>query len=144
MPIYGYVRVSTNGQTLDVQLAALTAAGCTKVFCEKVGGAISDRRQLKRVLNRLVSKDMVLVTRLDRFARSTRDLLNIIAAIYSKGASFRSLGDAWADITTAHGRLLLTVLASLTEFERELILTRTGEGRAQARTRGVKFGQDPS
>ena len=93
---------------------------------------------------RLLSKDdVVIVTRLDRLARSTRDLLNLLAAIAEKGAGFKSLGDAWADTTTAHGRLMLTVLGGLAEFERELIRTRTGEGRARAVARGVKLGRTP-
>ena len=81
-----------------------------------------------------------MVTRLDRLARSTRDLLNTLAAITGKGAGFRSLHDTWADTTTAHGRLLLTVLGGLAEFERELIRARTGEGRERAKARGVKMG----
>jgi DNA invertase Pin-like site-specific DNA recombinase len=83
------------------------------------------------------------VTRLDRLARSTRDLLNTLATISSRGAGFRSLADAWADTTTAHGRLMLTVLGGLAEFERELIRSRTGEGRARAKQRGVKLGRKP-
>src|SRR4051812_31025274 len=84
-----------------------------------------------------------MVTRLDRLARSTRDLLNILAAITGKQAGFRSLGDTWADTTTPHGRLMLTVLGGLAEFERDLIRTRTGEGRARAKARGVKLGRKP-
>lgn len=82
-------------------------------------------------------------TRLDRLARSTPDLLNTLAAIADNGAGFRSLGDAWADTTTAHGRLMLTVLGGLAEFERELIRARTGEGRERARARGIKMGRKP-
>ena len=84
-----------------------------------------------------------MVTRLDRLARSTRDLLNTLAAITDKKAGFRSLGDTWADTTTSHGRLMLTVLGGLAEFERELIRARTGEGRARAKARGVKMGRKP-
>jgi DNA invertase Pin-like site-specific DNA recombinase len=85
----------------------------------------------------------VIVTRLDRLARSTRDLLNVLAKIGEQGAGFRSFGDAWADTTTPHGRLMLTVLGGLAEFERELIRARTGEGRARAIARGVKLGRNP-
>jgi DNA invertase Pin-like site-specific DNA recombinase len=81
------------------------------------------------------------VTRLDRLARSTRDLLNTLALIAEKKAGFRSLGDAWADTTTAHGRLMLTVLAGLAEFERDLIRARTSEGRERAKASGVKLGR---
>ncbi len=99
--------------------------------------------QLRRVLSQLEKGDVLMVTRLDRLARSTRDLLNTLAAIADKDAGFRSLGDAWADTTTAHGRLMLTVLGGLAEFERELIRARTGEGREHARARGVKMGRKP-
>jgi DNA invertase Pin-like site-specific DNA recombinase len=83
------------------------------------------------------------VTRLDRLARSTRDLLNTLGTIADRKAGFRSLGDTWADTTTSHGRLMLTVLGGLAEFERDLIRARTGEGRARAVARGVKMGRKP-
>lgn len=143
MPIYGYARVSTDGQSLDAQLEHLKSAGCTKVFREKVSGARSDRVQLARVLQALSKGDILIVTRLDRLARSTRDLLNVLAGVAEKGAGFRSIGDAWADTTTPHGRLMLTVLGGLAEFERELIRARTGEGRVRAIARGVKMGRRP-
>ena len=85
-----------------------------------------------------------MVARLDRLARSTRDLLNTLAQIAAKGARFRSLADTWADTTTAHGRLILTVLGGLAEFERDLIRARTGEGRARAKAQGVKLGRKPT
>ena len=84
---------------------------------------------------------MLIVTRLDRLARSTRDLLNVLDEIGKHGAGFKSLTDTWADTTSAHGRLMLTVLGGLAEFERELIRARTGEGRKRAKERGVKFGR---
>ena len=143
MAIYGYARVSTNGQLLTAQLAELQAAGCEKVFKEKISGARSDRRQLARLIAVLTKGDVLVVTRLDRLARSTRDLLNLLGAIAEKGARFKSLRDAWADTTTAHGRLMLTVLGGLAEFERELIRTRTGEGRERAKERGVVMGRRP-
>ena len=143
MATYGYARVSTDGQSLDAQLAQLRAAGCTKVFREKISGARADRAQLARLLKVLAEGDVVIVTRLDRLARSTRDLLNVLASISDNGAGFRSIGDTWADTTTPHGRLMLTVLGGLAEFERELIRARTGEGRARAKARGVKLGRKP-
>ena len=118
MAIWGYARVSTDGQTLEAQVAELRSAGAAKIFREKVSGAIRDRNQLTRALAALNKGDVLLVTRLDRLARSTRDLLNILASIAEKGAGFRSLRDGWADTTTPHGRLMLTVLAGLAEFER--------------------------
>src|SRR5712675_3404386 len=137
---YGYARVSTDGQSVDAQVRQLTKAGCKKVFREVASGAKSDRAQLRRLLDQLAAGEVVTVTRLDRLARSTRDLLNTLAAITGKGAGFRSLHGAWADTTTAHGRLMLTALGGLAEFEPELILARTGDGRARAMARGVQFG----
>jgi DNA invertase Pin-like site-specific DNA recombinase len=142
--IYGYARVSTDGQSVTAQVKDLRAAGAEKVFRETASGAKTDRLQLRRALEKLDADDVLIVTRLDRLARSTRDLLNTLAAIAAKGATFRSLGDAWADTTTAHGRLILTVLGGLAEFERELIRTRTGEGRARAVANGVKLGRKPT
>jgi DNA invertase Pin-like site-specific DNA recombinase len=141
--IYGYARVSTDGQSVEAQVRQLTKAGCKKVFREVASGAKTDRAQLRRGVAQLVAGDVLMVTRLDRLARSTRDLLNTLAAIADKKAGFRSLGDTWADTTTAHGRLMLTVLGGLAEFERELIRARTGEGRARAVARGVKMGRKP-
>ena len=143
MGIYGYARVSTDGQTLDAQVKELKAAGAERVFREKLSGALTGRAQLRRAIASLSEGDVLLVTRLDRLARSTRDLLNILAEIAEKGAGFRSLRDSWADTTTAHGRLMLTVLAGLAEFERELIRARTGEGRERAKARGVRLGRKP-
>jgi DNA invertase Pin-like site-specific DNA recombinase len=134
--IYGYARVSTDGQSVGAQVAALTEAGASKVFRETASGAKTDRAQLRRAVAQLERGDMLLVTRLDRLARSTRDLLNTLATITDRKAGFRSLEDAWADTTTAHGRFMLTVLGGLAEFERELIRVRTGEGRARAKARG--------
>jgi DNA invertase Pin-like site-specific DNA recombinase len=151
--VFGYARVSTDGQTLEAQLAQLEAAGADKgvlgefgrtgggVYREKVSGAALARPQLARLLEALSPGDVVLVTRLDRLARSTRDLLNVLGTVAEKGAAFRSLGDPWADTTTPHGRLMLTVLGGLAEFERELIRARTGEGRARAKALGVKMGR---
>lgn len=141
--ICGYARVSTDGQSVDAQVAQLRAAGAEKIFRETASGAQSDRAQLSRALDALDSGDILMVTRLDRLARSTRDLLNTLAVISAKGALFRSLGDTWADTTTPHGRLILTVLGGLAEFERELIRSRTSEGRVRAKERGVKLGRKP-
>jgi len=141
MPIYGYARVSTNGQDLAAQEAELMAAGAAKVYREKASGAKTNWAQLGKVIRRLEPGDVLVVTRLDRLARSTRDLLNVLATIGERNAGFRSLRDTWADTTTPHGRLMLTVLGGLAEFERELIRARTGDGRARAKARGVRFGR---
>ena len=141
--IIGYARVSTDGQTLDSQIGALSAAGAGRIYRETASGAKAERKELARALKAITAGDTLLVTRLDRLARSTRDLLNIVDAIAKAGAGFRSLADAWADTTTPHGRLMLTVLGGLAEFERELIRARTGEGRKRARARGVHMGRPP-
>jgi DNA invertase Pin-like site-specific DNA recombinase len=139
--IVGYARVSTDGQSLDAQLAQLRDAGAERVFAEKISGAVTDRPMLGRMLAKLEPGDTVVVTKLDRLARSTRDLLNTLDAIGKGGAAFKSLGDPWADTTSPHGRLMLTVLGGLAEFERHLILGRTAEGRDRAKARGVRFGR---
>lgn len=143
MSIIGYARVSTDGQTLDAQQAALASAGAERVYSEKVSGAQTDRKQLAKAIDALGAGDVLLVTRLDRLARSTRDLLNVLDTVSRKGAGFRSIADPWADTTTPHGRLILTVLGGLAEFERELIRARTDEGRKRAKARGQRFGRKP-
>jgi DNA invertase Pin-like site-specific DNA recombinase len=141
MAMFGYARVSTRDQDIAGQIAELTAAGCAKVYREKASGAKRDRAELAKVIAKLEPGDVLVVCRLDRLARSTRDLLNIIEALNQRGAGFKSLKDTWADTTSAHGRLMLTVLGGLAEFERELIRQRTGEGRKRAKERGVRFGR---
>jgi DNA invertase Pin-like site-specific DNA recombinase len=141
MAVYGYARVSTNGQDLGAQVAELQAAGCGNIYKEKASGAKADRPQLAKVIKRLEEGDVLVITRLDRLARSTRDLLNVLDEVGKRGAGFRSLKDAWADTTTPHGRLMLTVLGGLAEFERELIRARTDDGRRRAKARGVRFGR---
>jgi DNA invertase Pin-like site-specific DNA recombinase len=141
MTTIGYARVSTDGQTLDAQQSALQSAGAERVFSEKQSGAKTDRAQLAKAMAALAAGDTLVVCKLDRLARSTRDLLNTLAAVADAGATFKSLGDPWCDTTTPHGRLMLTVLGGLAEFERHLILARTGEGRRRAQQRGVKFGR---
>src|SRR5437763_14382199 len=141
--IFGYARVSTDGQSVDAQVRQLRAAGCGKIYRETASGVKTDRSQLRRAIDKLAAGDVLMVTRLDRLARSTRDLLNTLASIAAKGAGFRSVDHAWADTTTAHGRLMLTVLGGLAEFERELIRARTGEGRERAKASGAILGRKP-
>src|SRR5262249_35908751 len=123
MTVFGYARVSTDGQTLDNQQETLAAAGAVKVFAETESGARRDRPQLARAIAMLDKGDVLLITRLDRLARSTLDLLNILEQIDKRKAKFKSLADSWADTTTPHGRLMLTVLGGVAEFERSLILS---------------------
>ncbi len=143
MAILGYARVSTQDQRLTGQLEALKAAGATTIYREKVSGARADRPQLSKLLAALEAGDIVLVTKLDRLGRSTRELLELIERISKAGAAFRSLGDPLFDTTSSQGRLLSTLLAAIAEFERELIRERTGDGRKRAMANGVKFGRKP-
>lgn len=143
MTLIAYARVSTSGQTLDAQIEQLTGAGCVEIFQEKISGAVRARPALRKLLRRLRDGDVVVVTRLDRLARSTRDLLNLLAELNTRHVGFRSLGDVWADTTTPHGRLMVTILGGLAEFERELIRARTSEGRARAVAMGVRLGRPP-
>ena len=144
MATIGYARVRTDGQSLQSQTEALHLAGCGSVYSEKISGAYIDRPQLAKAIQALGNGDTLIVCKLDRLARSTRDLLNTLDAIGKIGASFKSLNDPWADTTTPHGRLMLTVLGGLAEFERHLILSRTAEGRTRAQANGIKFGRKPS
>src|SRR5437588_10568640 len=143
MSVFGYARVSTADQNLSGQLAALKAAGATTIYREKVSGVRADRPQLAKLMAALQSGDVVLVTKLDRLGRSTRELLDLIDRIGKAGAVFRSLGDPLWDTSSPQGRLLSTLLAAIAEFERELIRERTGEGRRRAMANGVKFGRKP-
>jgi DNA invertase Pin-like site-specific DNA recombinase len=141
MAIIAYARVSTSGQTLTGQVEALKAAGATVVYREKISGVRADRPQLARLMAALQPGDIVVVTKLDRLGRSTRELLDLIERIGKAGAAFRSLGDPLWDTSSSQGRLLSTLLAAIAEFERELIRERTGEGRKRAIAAGVKFGR---
>lgn len=137
----GYARVSTDGQSLDAQLEILQAAGAARIFREKVTGAKADRIELKKLLKEIRPEDVLLVTRLDRLARSTLNLLSILKQITDLGAGFRSLAEPWADTTTPNGRLMLTILGGFAEFEREIIRARTAEGRARAKAQGKSLGR---
>jgi DNA invertase Pin-like site-specific DNA recombinase len=142
----GYARVSTYGQTVDSQLDQLRKAGCANrdIYREKVTGARADRRELNRMLGKLGPGDVVTVTRIDRLARSTFDLFGIVKRIVDAKAQFRSLAEPWADTGTSTGRLMLAVLGGLADVERDLIRTRTAEGRSRAKARGKHMGRPPS
>jgi DNA invertase Pin-like site-specific DNA recombinase len=141
--IYGYARVSTDGQELDGQLDQLRNAGASKLFSEKESGARSDRPQLAKLLKSLKTGDCVLITKLDRLARSTHDLQTILKAIQNSSADFRVLDTPSLDTTNPYGKLLFDILGALAEFERSLIKSRTSEGRVKAKANGVKFGRKP-
>ena len=144
--LIGYARVSTYGQTLDSQLEQLRKAGCNgrNIYREKVTGARADRRELNRMLGKLAPGDVVTVTRIDRLARSTFDLFGIVKRIVDAKAQFRSLAEPWADTGTSTGRLMIAVLGGLADVERDLIRTRTAEGRSRAKARGQHMGRPPA
>jgi len=139
----GYARVSTYGQTLDAQLAQLRKEGCAKIYREKASGAQPDRRELLKLLKAISPGDVVTVARVDRLARSTFDLFAIVKQIVDTGAQFRSLAEPWADTATSTGRLMIAVLGGLADVERDLIKTRTAEGRNRAKARGQHMGRPP-
>src|ERR1700730_15746591 len=133
--LIGYARVSTDDQNLDLQRTALSEAGCTRIYEEKLSGASRNRPELTRLLDHLRGGDVVVVHRLDRLARSTRDLLDIAELIKEAEAGLRSLSEPWADTTSPAGRMVLTVFAGIAEFERALI---------QQRTRGGPAAREPA
>lgn len=139
----GYARVSTNTQDLEDQRQQLAAIGCERIFAEKISGLRSDRLELRRMLEHVRAGDVVTVTRLDRLARSTRGLLDLVDRLNRSGAGFRSLNEPWADTTSPAGKMVMTVMAGIAEFERSLIIERTQRGQQVARERGVKFGARP-
>jgi DNA invertase Pin-like site-specific DNA recombinase len=143
MATLGYARVSTQDQHLTGQLEALKAAGAEMIYREKISGARADRPQLAKMMAGLKTGDVVLVTKLDRLGRSTRELLELIERISKAGAVFRSLGDPLFDTSSAQGQLLATMLAAIAQFERSLIAERTGDGRKRAMANGIKFGRKP-
>jgi DNA invertase Pin-like site-specific DNA recombinase len=139
--IYGYARVSTSDQDHAGQVEQLKAAGAVKIFAEKMTGTTAARPRLKKAIAALDSGDVLLVTRIDRLARSTRDLLNIIHDIKQTGATFRSLAEPWADTSSELAEFMLTVIAAIAKLERATILARTAEGRARAKAKGQSLGR---
>ena len=143
MALIGYARVSTQDQHLTGQIEALKAAGAETIYREKISGTRADRPQLAKLMAALKASDTVIVTKIDRLGRSTRELLELIERIGKAGAAFRSLGDPLFDTTSSQGKLMATLLAAIAEFERDLIRERTGDGRKRAMAKGVKFGRKP-
>lgn len=137
----GYARVSTQDQKLELQLKALKKAGCQKIFREKVSGFNRQRPEFQRMLDQIRPGDVIVVWKLDRLARSTRDLLNTMDTINEAGGKFLSVSEPWADTTTHAGKMIMTIFAGIAEFERDLIRERTGAGREAAKQRGVRFGR---
>jgi DNA invertase Pin-like site-specific DNA recombinase len=140
--IYGYARVSKADQNTEAQLPALRAAKCKKIYEEEGSGRNMDRPELERCLDRLEEGDTLIVWRLDRLARSIRDLLEIMDRLEKSGVQFRSITENF-DTTSAAGRLVFHFFAALTQFERELIRERTMLGLSAARARGRLGGRKP-
>lgn len=142
--VYGYARVSTEGQELDSQLVQLRAAGCSKIYCEKKSGVVDGRRELRRLLRKLRRGDVVIVSALDRLTRGGPfKMLSVLQEITSRGASYRSLAEPWADTTHEFGEVLAAIVGYIGRKTREDILRRTSVGRARARANGVRFGRPP-
>lgn len=138
----GYARVSSSGQSLELQLETLEAAGCAKIYEEKESGSTTTRRHaLERALDQLRDGDELVVTKLDRLARSLQDLLRILERVTAAGATFTCLQQSAVDVSTASGRLMLSILGAIAEFERELIRERQADGIAKAKEKGVYRGK---
>jgi DNA invertase Pin-like site-specific DNA recombinase len=141
----GYARVSSNTQDYQGQVDALKAFGCERIYSEKQSGKTTDgRRQFEKLMKELLPGDTVVVAKLDRLARSSRDLHNIIHELDGLSCGFLSLGESWCDTTTSHGRLMLTIMGGIAEFERSLIRSRCDEGIRRAKAKGTKFGRKRS
>lgn len=139
--LIGYARVSTSDQNLMGQIQLLKEAGCTRIYEEKISGASKSRPELEKLLEQCRDGDIVVVTKLDRLARSTHHLLTIVEQLKEKQSAFRSLGEPWADTSSPAGKMIMTVFAGIAEFERDLIRDRTGAGRKRAMKQGVRFGR---
>jgi len=137
----GYARVSTEDQGLEIQCQRLSSAGCELLFEEKISGAARNRPALEKLLDQLRKDDVLVVSRLDRLARSTAELLRIAEKVTEKQAGLQSLDEPWADTTTPSGKMVMTIFGGIAEFERALILSRTEDGRHAAQARGVTFGR---
>ncbi len=141
--IYGYARVSTDAQELTTQLAQLKAAGCERVFREKISGATADRPQLRQLLAVVAHGDVVIIPAIDRLSRDTTDLLVIARDLQKAGAGLRSVAEPVVDTTSDFAELVLAMLGVAAKLERRRIKERTALGRANAKDRGVKFGRKP-
>src|SRR5271154_1821885 len=142
--IYGYARVSTEAQDLTSQLAQLKAAGCEKVFREKLTGTSADRPQLRKLIAVLSHGDVVIIPAVDRLSRDTTDLLVIAREMQRAGAGIRSLAEPFLDTTSDFAEIVFAILGAAAKLERRRILERTARGREDAKAKGVKFGRKPS
>jgi DNA invertase Pin-like site-specific DNA recombinase len=138
----GYARVSSNAQDYTAQVEALKAAGCERIFSEKMSGkSTKGRREFDKLMQALLPGDVVVVVKLDRLARSTRDLHNVLHDLDAKGCGFLSLHEQWCDTSSSFGRLMMTIMGGINQFERELIRSRCEDGIARAKAMGTKFGR---
>jgi DNA invertase Pin-like site-specific DNA recombinase len=139
---YGYARVSSKTQDYTAQVEALKAAGCDQIFSEKRSGkSAKDRPEFSKLMRALMPGDTIVVSKLDRLARSTRDLHNVLHDLQEKDCGFVSLAEGWCDTTSKFGRLMMTIMGGINEFERELIRERCEEGIERAKHKGTKFGR---
>jgi DNA invertase Pin-like site-specific DNA recombinase len=144
MAILGYARVSTHGQVLDIQELQLRAAGCSKIYAEKKSGVNDQRPVLKRLLHDVQCGDIVIFAALDRLTRGgPYKTLKVLQQITSRGATYKSLAEPWADTTTEFGEVMVALVAYIARKTREDIIRRTTAGRERAMTKGVKFGRKP-
>jgi DNA invertase Pin-like site-specific DNA recombinase len=142
---YGYARVSSGTQDYTAQVETLKAAGCSRIYSEKASGKSREGRpEFAKLMKALLPGDVVVVCKLDRLARSSRDLHNILGDLAAQGAGFISLGEAWCDTTTDVGRLIIAIMSGISEFERGLIRSRCEAGIARAKRKGTKFGRPPA
>jgi DNA invertase Pin-like site-specific DNA recombinase len=145
MTTVGYARVSSTGQDYENQVERLKAFGCDRIYAEKASDKSQNGRdKLRKALRGLASGDTLIIVRLDRLARSIRDLLSILDQLKAAGVGIKALDDPWLDTTTPHGELILTIMAGMHEFERKLIRARCEEGIKRAKARGTVFGRKPA
>lgn len=137
----GYARVSTEEQNLDRQLDILKQASCDRIYEEKVSGVKKDRTELNKMLDQIRTGDVIIISDLTRLSRSVKDLFSLVEQIEEKGANIKSIKESWVDTTTAQGKLMFTIFAGISQFERDLISQRTIEGLNAARARGKKGGR---
>lgn len=139
--IFGYARVSTDDQNLDLQIAPLSASGCEEIITEKISTRVKYRSAWEGLKAKLRKDDTVIVYKIDRIARNVRELFAIVDYLDQQGIHLKSLQESWLDTSTPAGRMIFTVMAGIAEFERDLIKDRTSAGREAAMKRGVKFGR---
>ena len=139
----GYARVSTDEQSLNRQIDMLNEVGCEKIFEEKISGIKKERQELIKMLEQLRKGDLIIVADLTRLSRSVKELFQLVEQIEAKGANIKSLKESWMDTSTPQGKLMFTIFAGISQFERDLISQRTIEGLVAARARGKKGGRPP-